>query len=83
MEKFEVGKTYRGTSGVGYIDLTIIKRTAKSVVVKTSFGENRCMIKQKGKEDEAINFKSWYSRATDIYSKEQQEEDSYYQAYYS
>ena len=82
MEKFKVGQTYRGESGLGQIALTIIKRTEKSVVVKTSFGENRCMIK-KYSNAEAINFKSWYSTAEDVYSKEKQEEDSYYQAYYS
>lgn len=82
METFKVGQTYRGESGVGQIDLTIVKRTEKSVVVKTVFGENRCIIK-KYSNAEAINFKSWYSTALDVYSKEQQKEDSFYQAYYS
>ena len=83
MKAFTVGQTYRGTSGAGHIDLTIVKRTAKSVIVKTVFGENRCMIKQYNKEQETITFKSWYSTAHDVYSKEQQIKDSYEAAYYS
>ena len=43
--QFEINKVYRGVSGVGSIDLTIVKRTDKSIWVKTCFGTDVVRIK--------------------------------------
>ena len=83
MRTFKIGQTYKGTSGVGEIAITIVKRTPKTLVVKTSFGENRVRIsKQSNEHEEIIFFKSWIAGATDNYSKEQQIYDSNYASYY-
>lgn len=80
--KFEIGKTYRGSSGVGYISLKVIARTEKTIVVKSSFGENRLRINDKLSNTEEMGFfKSWIFGANDIYSEKKQIEDSYYQSY--
>ena len=81
--KFEINKTYRGTSGIGHIDITVIKRTEKTIVVKTSFGENRIKINDYYQNAEGACFKSWSFDATDIYSEDQMIQDAYHAAYHS
>lgn len=81
--KFEIGKIYRGTSGVGHISIEVIKRTEKTIVIKTSFGENRVKINDYYKNAEGASFKSWAFDATDIYEEEQQVQDAYSAAYHS
>lgn len=79
--KFEIGKVYRGVSGVGTIDLTITKRTEKSIWVKTCFGVDMVRIKNHNQNEENLKFRSWYCGANDIYKKDQMLKDAYYQAY--
>lgn len=81
MKKFEIGKTYRGVSGVGECAIEVIGRTEKTITVKTCFGVNKCRINDFYKDAEGARFKSWSFDATDIYSDEQRTEDSYYAAY--
>ncbi len=81
--KFKVGQVYRGTSGVGHIDLTVVKRTAKSIVVKSCLGENRVMVKNFSNVEETGTFRSWFFGANDIYSTEQMKKDAYDAAYHS
>jgi hypothetical protein len=79
--KFEIGKIYRGVSGVGTIDLTVIKRTAKTLWVKTCFGIDMIRVKNNCISEENVKFKSWYCGSNDIYKEEQMLKDAYYQAY--
>jgi len=85
MEKFEVGKTYRGVSGAGEVAITINRRTEKSVWIDTCMDkEKRCLINTRsfGNDFEAIMYKSWLTYATDEYSLEQQRNDAMYAAYH-
>ncbi|MBN88344.1 hypothetical protein CMO95_01960 [Candidatus Woesearchaeota archaeon] len=79
--KFEIGKIYRGVSGVGTIDLTITKRTPKTIWVKTCFGIDMLRVKNNCSNEETVKFKSWYCGANDIYTEDQMLKDAYYQAY--
>ena len=81
MIEFKTNTTYRGVSRVGEIAIEVIKRTEKTLVIKTTFGENRIRIRKQG-DLETSCFKSWYFDANDIYSEEQMTEDCYYAAYY-
>jgi len=79
--QFEINKVYRGVNGVGSIDLTIVKRTDKSIWVKTCFGTDVVRVKNFDPSEEFIKFRSWFCGATDIYTEEKMLEDAYYQAY--
>ena len=76
-----IGKVYRGVSGVGSIDLTVVKRTEKSIYVKTVFGTDLIRVKNYNNDEETVKFRSWYCGAKDIYTDEQKLKDAYYQAY--
>jgi hypothetical protein len=84
-KQFEIGKTYKGGNGVGEVAITIVKRTAQTVWVKTCMDESKaCRINTKycGDGVESIYYRSWVADSGDEYSKEEQMNDSYYAAYH-
>lgn len=75
--KFKVGKKYGN-------DLTIevLKRTEKTITIKSSFGVNRIKVRDYGNGIEAIMFKAWYILATEEFDFEKAKEISMYNSYY-
>ena len=80
--KFEIGKTYKGVSGVGECAITVVKRTDKSIWIDSSMEKNkRLKIKSGWNNTEAVSYRSWWADASEIYTEEKQVEDAYYAAY--
>ncbi len=75
--KFEAGKKYGN-------DLTIevIKRTEKTITIKSSFGTQRVKVRDYGNGVEAISFKAWYILATEEFDFEEARKISMYNSYY-
>lgn len=76
--KFEIGKSYGN-------DLTVevLKRTAKTITIKSTFGEQRIKVREYMPGVEAIDFKAWYITANETFDKEKARQISYEKAYYS
>lgn len=80
--KFEIGKTYKGVSGVGECAITVVRRTEKSIWIDSVMEKNkRLKIRNGWNNVEAVSYRSWYADSSDVYSFEQQQKDTMYAAY--
>lgn len=77
MESFKVGTKYETEGFVA----EVVKRTAKFVTIKSSFGVNRVKISDCNQKAEAILFKAWLIYATDVFNAEKYSRNSHYNAY--
>jgi hypothetical protein len=75
--KFETGKLYGN-------DLTIevIKRSEKTITIKSTFGTQRVKVRDYGNGVEAIMFKAWYILACEEFNKEEAMKIAMENAYY-
>lgn len=81
--KFEIGKTYKGVSGVGECAITVVKRTEKSIWIDSVMEKNkRLKIRSGWNNTEAVSYRSWYADSSSTYSVEQQRNDAMYAAYH-
>ena len=78
MTNFKTGNFYGND-----LTIEILKRTAKTATIKTSFGEQRIKISQYGESNEVINFKCWQILATEDFDKEESLKITLEKAYYS
>ena len=75
--KFETGKSYGND-----LTLEVLKRTEKTITIKTTFGTQRVKVRDYGNGVEAIMFKAWYITANEDFDFETAKEISMYNSYY-
>jgi hypothetical protein len=75
--KFQTSKLYGND-----LTIEILSRTAKTVTIKSSFGEQRVKVREYTKGVEAVMFKSWYILSTEDFNKKEAIEIANYNAYY-
>lgn len=84
--KFKVGEIYKGTSGVGEVAITIVRRTQKSVWIDTCMDKNKRLKINTScfndNHEEIIYYRSWCAGSAKTYSQEAQASDSLYAAYH-
>ncbi|SDT46939.1 hypothetical protein SAMN05192545_3915 [Maribacter dokdonensis] len=75
--QFKVGNKYGN-------DLTIevLKRTAKTITIKSLFGEKRIKLREYTPGVECVYFRSWIITANEDYNADKAAEISMYNAYY-
>jgi hypothetical protein len=78
MKAFKINTKYGND-----LTLEVIKRTAKTVTIKTSFGEQRIKLRGQENELEYISFKCWLIYATDEYNEKEAQKQALERAYYS
>ena len=74
---FKTGKLYGND-----LTIEIIKRTEKTVTIKSSFGTQRIKVREYMEGVEAIMFKAWYITANENFDKAEAMEISMYNAYH-
>jgi len=81
--KFEVGQVYRGVSGVGYVAITVTKRTEKTITVDSCMEKGKTLrINTKWYNGvEAVMYRLWIADAKDVYGDDQQMKDVLESAY--
>lgn len=75
--EFKTGQKY------GYVlTIEIVKRTAKTITIKSTFGEARVKVRQHANGLEYISFKAWLIDATELFNKEEAQKIALEKAYY-
>tara|TARA_R110002020_G_scaffold40164_3_gene118915 strand:+ start:2081 stop:2323 length:243 start_codon:yes stop_codon:yes gene_type:complete len=75
---FKAGQKYGND-----LTLEVIKRTAKTATIKTSFGTQRIKISEYNDFNEVINFKCWQILASEEFNAKESLEIALDKAYYS
>ncbi len=75
--EFKTGETYGND-----LIIEVVKRTAKTVTIKSTFGETRVKVRQHANGIEYISFKAWLIDATEAFNKNEAQRLALEKAYY-